>query len=203
MDPTTLITALLSTSWEAAKALLIPFLQAAVRAILPLLAGIAGALIAGACFILFLEHRPLDEFFTSAAEVGAGVFIALIVNGSFHPSRSFRATAVGQEARAGTVALATIGTLAALIGHLTTDGTLSGVLFALTWGGLTAGVLGLVYFVRTEPTGPSVGVGDIVSRGDVIINVEGGRDTAPPIYDPAATLAREGASSTEPGAGAP
>jgi hypothetical protein len=197
------IAILLSTSWEVAKALIIPFARATVRAILPLLAGIMGGLLAGLLFVLFLEHRPLGEFFTSAAEVGAGVFVALIVNGSLHPSRSFRATEAGQEARAGTVALATIGTLAALIGHLTTNDALSGVLFALTWGGLSAGVLGLVYFVRTEPTGTSVGVGNIASRGDVFLQIEAGREATVPVDDPAELLMRADGDSDETGAGVP
>jgi hypothetical protein len=102
-------------------------------------------------FALLLRHAAVADFFSAASAVGIGVLVALVVNGSLGTT----ADSTAQEARAGTIALATIGIVAALIGQLTTGSAIvRGIFFAATWGGMTAGVLGLVYFVRTETPDP-------------------------------------------------
>jgi hypothetical protein len=123
------------------------FFQALVRAVVPLLAGLVAAGLAAVAFVVLLRGALLDSFFSDAAAVGIGVLIALVVNGSL------RATSqpLAREIRAGTIALSATGTLAALVGQLSTgSAVLRGIFFALTWGGMTAGVLGLVFFVRGE-----------------------------------------------------
>ena len=141
---------MLTTSVAAA---LVAFVKSLARAVVPLLAGLAAAVLAGAAFIVLLSGAQIGAFFSDASAVGTGVLIALVVNGSFGgPS----AEPLAQEVRAGTIALSALGTVAALIGQLATGSTvLRGVFFAAAWGGMTAGVLGLVFFVRGETaTGP-------------------------------------------------
>ena len=62
---------------------------------------------------------------------------------------------LGRQARAGTVGLAAVGTLAALAGGLI-EGTAGvadiarGTLFAITWMGIVAGVVGLFIFIGPQ-----------------------------------------------------
>jgi hypothetical protein len=142
MDPVIVASVVIFTS----------FIRAALRAIVPLLAGAVAAIIAGGLFALLLRRADIADFFSAASAVGIGVLVALVVNGSLGAA----ADSLSQEARAGTIALTTIGILAALIGQLTTGSAIvRGASFATTWGGMTAGVLGLVYFVRTETPSPN------------------------------------------------
>jgi hypothetical protein len=125
------------------------FARSAVQAVVPLVVGVAGGIVATLFFVFLLSGQTLTAFFSAASSVDIGLLIALIVN-----TATATTTAAAREGRAGTVALVNIGMIAALIGQLTIGSTpLKGVLFAVTWGGITAGVLGLVFFVRLGQSG--------------------------------------------------
>lgn len=125
MDPTT------------AAAVIVVFLSAIVRSVAALVLGIAGAVIAGIVYVLFLRHSTIEGFFASASEVSVGILIALIARGLNSSRRGVIAGETSQFAVA-TVALAAVGLISSLSGELVTGSGVRGVLFALSWGGMTA-----------------------------------------------------------------
>ncbi|WP_028066559.1 hypothetical protein [Solirubrobacter soli] len=163
----------------------------ALRAVVPLTCGLVAAAGAVVAYVLALEGEPLGDFFSSAAQVGIGVLVALVVEqrikgatgepvkgndevGAVAASQAgglsviaaamgaVLADYVGRQARGGTVALAALGTLAALAGGLVdgADGLAEiarGTLFAVTWMGSVAGIVGLFIFIGppAEQTGGS------------------------------------------------
>ena len=124
MDPTT------------AAAVIVVFLSAIVRSVAALVLGIAGAVIAGIVYVLFL-FLTIEGFFASASEVSVGILIALIAWGLNSSRRGVIAGETSQFAVA-TVALAAVGLISSLSGELVTGSGVRGVLFALSWGGTTA-----------------------------------------------------------------
>lgn len=173
------MTTLLAASTALTRTLVGGFIQALVRALVPLLAGLAAAGLAAVLFVLLLSGAQLDSFFSDAASVGIGVLIALVVNGSLREASG----PLAREVRAGTVALSAVGTLGALVGQLSTGAAvLRGIFFALTWGGMTAGVLGLVFFVRGETASgqdPAAALARVGGFGDHEPAPPEGQDTPP------------------------
>jgi hypothetical protein len=120
------------------------FARSLFRAVVPLVVGVVGALVAAVFFVIFLTGQTLTGFFSTASSAAIGLLVALIVN-----TVTATTSSVSSEGRAGTVALVTIGMIATLIGQLTiSSAPVRGILFAVTWGSIAAGVLGLVFFVR-------------------------------------------------------
>jgi hypothetical protein len=137
---------------QIATRLVSGFAIVVLRAVVPLMLGVLSACIAGVLYAAFLGEAALGAFFSSASGVGVGVLLALIVNGVTRTQPD----ELDREIRAGTVALAAVGSFSALSGQLVTGSSIArGALFALTWGGITAGILGLVFFVRIEEERPS------------------------------------------------
>jgi hypothetical protein len=81
--------------------------------------------------------------------VGAGILLALIINGLARPS----ADALQDAMLPGTVAFTAMGAFCALVGKVVTNDVAGGFLFALTWGGMSCGILALVFFLSTDARG--------------------------------------------------
>jgi hypothetical protein len=127
------------------------FASAILYAVFALLLGAIVGVATGLLYFFDLfGDGAVSSFFSSATGVTTGVLLALIVNG-------FARQASSQTRRdiAGTVAIASLGTFAALIGQLAADHVLRGVCFAVACGGLSAGIFGLVFFLR-EPVEPLI-----------------------------------------------
>jgi hypothetical protein len=124
-------------------AVLVLIVAVAVTAVVPLVFGLLCGLVATGIYAWQLADADLSDFFGSAAQVGIGVLVALVLDSVRPGARD----ALARSLHAGTVALTAVGTTWALIGVLVSGPIVSGVAFALTWGGIAAGVLGLLIFV--------------------------------------------------------
>ncbi len=114
-----------------------------VKAMVPLALGLLAGVIAGVLYAVFVPDTRIPDYFSSAAQVAAGVLVALVVE--LRADRDFgRASPLQRQTRVGILILAGIGCASSLAGTLVAGSTVTiAFLFGLSWGGSTAGVIGL------------------------------------------------------------
>jgi hypothetical protein len=114
-----------------------------LRAVVPLISGVLSGVAAAVLYAVFLRSGETGDFFPSAAQVDAGLLVALVVEAGVVRAR-LRPTWLQLQAQVGTLVLAAIGMASSLVGTVLTGSTIAiGAAFALSWGGTSAGVIGL------------------------------------------------------------
>jgi hypothetical protein len=118
-----------------------------LKAVVPLIVGLISAVIAGTLYAVFLPGARIHDYFSAAAQVGAGVLVALIVE-LRADTDLLQISFLQRQARVGILILTAIGCASSLTGIVITGSAVAdGFLFGLSWGGSTAGVTGLFLLV--------------------------------------------------------
>lgn len=143
MDPLTL-----SVTTARTLTVLLPLPRLLRETAVPLMFGALAALGSTGGYMWQLADKDLGGYFSSAAQVGVGVLVSLIIEGAVWKGDD---DPLIRSLRAGTLAQTAAGTAASLVGLLVSGAVVVGLMFALTWGGLAAGVIGLLVFAG-DPT---------------------------------------------------
>jgi hypothetical protein len=177
MDP--LLEATLSTSRALTLSLHLPRLLRA--AAVPLTFGLLCVTVSAVGYAWQLADQHLGSYFSSAAQVGVGVLVALIVEGAV---RGTDDDPLVRGLRAGTLALTAAGTAASLIGLVVSGAVAGGVMFGLAWGGLAAGVVGLLVFAGDPETTRRVAAAAADATEDIPVQAADSIGQGPPRDDP-------------------